>query len=113
MPLTAEQLDGLASRYLDLAEQIEKLAAEQDTIKALVRDAYPDGLDATTAHGVKVTVYRTRRFDARLASTVVPAELLEQVTERVVDRAKAKALLPPALYEQCQSYAGRPTVRIA
>jgi hypothetical protein len=104
MPLTAEQLDGLASRYLDLAEQIEKLAAEQDTIKAL---------DATTAHGVKVTVYRTRRFDARLASTVVPAELLEQVTERVVDRAKAKALLPPALYEQCQSYAGRPTVRIA
>lgn len=111
--ITPEQLDALTAKFHTLGAQIEALTAEQETIKALIRDAYPDGADLTAPNGTKVSVFRTRRFDAALAATVIPADVLPRVQATVVDGKLAKAVLPPALYEQCQKEAGKATVRIA
>lgn len=104
----ADAFDHDVKRYLELDELIKDLMGEQSAIKARIR-----GLGTGVHHapcGVDVSVTPQRRFNPDHAREVIPAAFLPLVEVTVVDGKKAKAALPPAIYEQCQVETGDPRV---
>lgn len=104
------QLDTDVKRYLELDAIKADIEIEQSAIKTRLRDL---GIGAHSAPcGVAVTVTANRRFNPAEAGRIVPAELLPAIQSTVVDAKKAKAILPPALYEQAMLPVGDPRVVI-
>lgn len=112
MTLTPDQLDKTVARYLELDARRNEIVAEQDQIKIALRTQLEPGRHDTPS-GQKVTISPNRRFNADLAQSVIPAELLPLVMTETIDSKKAKAVLPPALYNQCSAEVGEPRVSIA
>lgn len=110
--LTPDELDALTKRYLELDAKRSELAGECERIKLQLRASLDLGTH-TAPTGVKVIVSPNRRFDPKLAEQVIPLELLSLVQSTGVDSKKAKAELPPKLYEACMKEAGEPKVSIS
>lgn len=102
------QLDHDVKRYLELDALRADLQIEMDAIKARLRE----GGTQIAPCGVKVTVSVNRRFSADVAAQVIPEALLPLCQETVISSAKAKAALPPAIYEQAMVEVGEPRVII-
>lgn len=107
-PANPEQLDADVKRYLELDAHRADITIEMDAIKARLRD----GGTQLAPCGVKVTVTPNRRFSAELAAEVIPEALLPLCQETVISSAKAKAALPPAIYEAAMIEVGDKRVSI-
>lgn len=104
------QLDADVKRYLELDALKADIETEQGIIKERLRDL---GNGAHVAPcGVSVSVSPNRRFNADKAADVVPPVLLEQIQSLSIDTKKAKALLPPAVYDLCMVEVGQARVSL-
>lgn len=105
------RLDDLIGAYADLLAKRESIDAALDSIKNTMADLGEGRHDSTKG---RVSVTYTRRFDTHKAQEFLEPtpELLASVTESVISSSKAKRLLPPAIYEACQTVAAKPTVRV-
>ena len=93
--ITAEQqFDADVKRLVQLQDAIKHLAEEADLIKARIREH-----GSGQVGDLKVTVAPARRFSAQLAAQTLTADELKQITEVVISPTKAKAVLPPMVYE--------------
>ena len=106
----ATQLDNDVKRYLELDAMKADLEAEQSIIKARLRGLGEGKYDAPC--GVAVTIRPNRRFNPAKAEEIVPAELIPAIQTLIINSKKAKALLPPALYEASMVAVGDPRVVI-
>lgn len=104
------QLDNDVKRYLDLDAKKADIEIEQAAIKERLR-ALGIGAHATPC-GVSVTVATNRRFNPAEAEKIVPADLIPAISTTAIDAKKAKAILPPALYEAAMLPVGEPRVVI-
>ena len=106
-----ETLAPLAARLTHIAEQRRPLDDEEAAIKERIKTIVP-GPDRYAAGTLTITVSPNRRFDPVLAETTLPADVLAACQVTRIDPAKAKQILPPALYDQCLVDTGyRITVR--
>lgn len=103
-----DQLDHDVKRYLELDALRADLTVEMEAIKERLRE----GGTQTAPCGVKITVSPNRRFDPAKAAEVVPEALLPLCQKTIIDSAKAKAALPPAIYEAAMVEVGAPRVTI-
>ena len=101
----------LAREYLDLKE---RAAVIDDRIKQIVAELRDNlGAGRHTAGDHTVTVTPQRRFNPdRAAEVLAGSPLLEACQETVVTSARAKQVLPPAVYETCMVEAGEARVSI-
>lgn len=103
-----DQLDHDVKRYLELDALKTDLTIEMEAIKARLRE----GGTQMAPCGVKVTVSTNRRFSPERAAEVIPEALLPLCQDTVISSAKAKAALPPAIYEAAMVEVGEPRVTI-
>lgn len=108
-------LDDILAEWADVTTKLDELATRREQLADQLR-ALGEGSHVGTAG--KVTVSQpARRFDAKLAIATLPPEMLTLCQETTVSSTKAKKVLPPALYEQCQSASSsakpRVTVKLA
>ena len=104
------QLDNTVKRYLELDAMKADIEIEQASLKAWLREL---GTGAYVAPcGVKVSVTPNRRFNADKALEVIPSALLPLCQKTVIDSARAKAALPPAIYETAMIEVGEPRVLV-
>lgn len=105
--------DALLAEYHDLTARRASIDDRLDQIK---NDLAGLGEGSHECGSDRVSVYRARRFDQKKAMAVLdgqPAPVISACTEIVISSAKAKKVLPPALYEACQTAATKPTVRVS
>jgi len=97
----ADQLAPLAGELANIQDKIATLQLEEASLKRKIRETVP-GPDTYTAGGLVVIVSTNRRWDTKLASKVIPAELLAlvSVTTTTVDKTKVSVLCP-AQYDAC------------
>lgn len=106
-----DTLAPLAARLTHIAEQRRPLDDEEAAIKERIKTIVP-GPDRYAAGTLTITVSPNRRFDPVLAETTLPVDVLAACQVTRIDPAKAKQILPPALYDQCLVDTGyRITVR--
>lgn len=104
------QLDTDVKRYLELDAAKADIEIEQAAIKERLRAL---GVGSYTAPcGVAVTITPNRRFNPAEAERIVPAELIPAISTTAIDAKKAKAMLPPALYEAAMLPVGEPRVTL-
>ena len=98
----ASVLAPLAGELATVADQIATLQLQEAALKSKIRDLVP-GPDQYQAGKLVVVVSQNRRFDPRLAATVVPSDLLSLVstTISVVDKERVKVLCGPDVLEAC------------
>jgi hypothetical protein len=88
-------------RFLELGSIIDDAKAEQEMIKAQVRQL---GLGKHTTGAGPIAVSPNRTWNAAQAEQVlreINPDLIAACSETVLTSAKAKAVLPPAVYERC------------
>lgn len=116
MTLNADELDQLTKEYLEVDAKRQEYAERCEGIKAKLRTELAIGR-YDTASGVKVAIVPQRRFNEEQARTVLTdhglGELLPLCMKEVVDSAKAKQVLPGAVYDLCMREVGDPRVSIA
>lgn len=102
-------LDQILTEWFDINDRLAALEDAKKTLQTELRN-----LGEGQHHATKgaVTISPQRRFNADQAAKVIPAELLQHCTETVVSSARAKATLPPALYEACMVDVGQPRVTV-
>ncbi|QXT62736.1 hypothetical protein [Tessaracoccus palaemonis] len=95
----------LAAEYLDLRDRIAELKTRQDQLAAQLRNL---GAGRHTAGNLTVTLTPAKRFNPDQARTILAAnpDLLAACSDTVISATKAKAVLPPAIYEACSVEAG-------
>ena len=102
-----QQFDADVRRLVQLQDTIKHLSDEADAIKARIRE-----------HGsgqvgeLRVTVAPARRFSPQLAVEKLDADQLKEITETVISSTKAKAVLPPMVYESLMYAYGEPRVSV-
>lgn len=102
----------LVQRLAHIQARKAELEAEEAEIKAKLTGNLTVGSYSINGKPA-LSVTPGRRFDPLLAATVLPAELAALCQATVIDSKRAKLVLPPALYQQCQRENDRPTVRVA
>lgn len=107
---TTTPVDDLVAEYLDLADRIQVLTAQQDNLRARLRDLGPGR--HPTSSGLTVTVTPpSRRFNLDRAWEMLTVE--QQTVCVAPDPRKVKAQLPPALTELCmEPGTGNPVVKV-
>lgn len=104
---TTPTFDDDVRRLVDLQATMKALDAEVETIRARIR-AHGPGV----VGDLRVHVTPQRRFSPVLAAELLTAEQLVEITETSLSGAKAKQVLPPALYEQLLCEIGEPRVTV-
>lgn len=110
--MTPEQLQQLIEEHIHISAEIAALTARLDAITDQLRKL-PEGKHPTSAGVVTVTP-PVRRFSPSLAAQILPEHLVAACSEQTIVAAKAKQMLPPALYAQCSAPAAsaKPGVRV-
>lgn len=101
----------LITRLVHINARITELHEEQDSIKHQLANNLKHG-DYTINGKPAFTLSVGKRFDPNLAAQIIPPQLLPLCQALVIDSTRAKAVLPPTLYEQCQKPNSKPTVRL-
>ena len=97
----ADTLEPLAADLADIQNKIAALQLEEAALKGKIRECVP-GPDQYQAGNLTCVVSTNRRFDPKLAATIIPADLLPlvSVTTSVVDKKKVEVLVPNS-YDAC------------
>lgn len=97
-----DQLAPLAAKLADIQDQIATLQLEESALKTKIRDTLP-GPDTYQAGNLTIICSQNRRFDQKLAATVIPADLLPlvSVTTSVVDKERVKVLCGQDILDAC------------
>lgn len=103
-------VEQLATEWASLDAARAELEHSQTTIKAELRRMLGYGKHPAGPYGVTITP--NRRFTAKRATAVLPADVLATITVPIVDRATAQRLLPEDVYVSCQEDIGEPRVSI-
>jgi hypothetical protein len=115
MPDTKEdRLAAYAAELSEVQRRIADLRKAETTIKSLIADEVGTLRGVIVAHGAPVLdVSYGKRFDAEQAAAILASnpELLAQCSETIISATKAKAVLPPAVYELCQRENDAPTIK--
>lgn len=97
----SDDLGFLVRRYLQLGTIIDDAKQEQDVLKEKFRQL---GVGKYQTDAAPVVVSPNRRFDRDTAEKVLRAinpDLIAACSETVLTAAKARAVLPPPVYESC------------
>lgn len=94
-------------RLVDLQAAQKQIEEEVEEIRERIR-AHGSG----AVGDLKVTVTPQRRFSAQLAAEKLTAEQLASIAETILSGAKAKAVLPPIVYESLMYEIGKPRVSV-
>ena len=106
------ELSTLIADYLNAKAAREKIDAQLGEISELILSRVAEGEKAELEPGVGIRVQRpNRRFDQAIAIQILTPEQIMGITTTVIDREKAKDILPGALYDQCTRPVGQPSVR--
>lgn len=109
--LTEEQAEKV--RILEkLKSDREKLQQQEDTLKGELRDELGEG-KYTVDGQPAISVSATRTFDSETARENVPKELLPLILSESIDSAKARKILPPAMYDACRKESGKKQIRLS
>jgi hypothetical protein len=108
MSLSPESTANLARRLVAIADAKAELDAEADQIKNELRSL---GAGTHAAGDYKVTVTTQRRFDASLAQQILDETTYTSLCT-AFDSKKAKATLPPALYDTLMTESGEPRITV-
>jgi len=114
MSADVELTDGMrevAARLLHLSAVRAEVDAEINELKAKLRSTLTVGQRGTIDGTPILSVTANRRFDPDYAAKNLPAGLLAMCMVSVLDRTRAKSVLPPALFESCMREVGEPVVR--
>lgn len=108
--LLEAQLELLAEQALEAQQEEKEAALKAKSAVAAFREALDKAgkLDADTkAVGiVRTVIYPTRRFDEATARGLMSKRLQKECEKTVLDSAKVKALVAPAVYEEFQITTG-------
>lgn len=108
--LADAKLELLAEQALEAQQEEKEAALKAKSAVAAFREAlYKAGkLDADTkAVGiVRTVIYPTKRFDETTARGLMSKRLQKECEKTVLDSAKVKALVAPAVYEEFQITTG-------
>lgn len=112
-PNRDDALETLSNQLREVQQTIKELGEAEKAIKSSIRDLLGGDRGPINAHGKTVLdVSYGRRFDPALAEELLrETDYWPQITETVIVGAKAKAILPPALYETCQRENDTPTIK--
>lgn len=102
----------LVQLLTELAAAAKRISEQEAALKATLRAAIQPGDTGLINGQPAVRVTATRRFSETLARQALPPELFAQCLVPKVDAAKAKQVLPPALYQQLSAEVGEPSVRL-
>ena len=102
--------DDVVVYLMDVSERIRELQAEADAARAWLAARLEPGTYRLA--GLKVNVFRARRFDPKKAASVLPAQWIPRISRFEIDAALARALLPEELFAACQ-VEGKRTVRLS
>lgn len=96
------QLTPLAADLADIQDQIATLQLTETALKSKIRESVT-GPDTYAAGGLTIVISTNRRFDPKLAATIIAPELLPlvSVTTSVVDKDRVKVLCGDDVLEQC------------
>lgn len=97
-------------RWRELADAADCIASEQEGIKARLRTIGTGKHHYATG---TVTVSPQRRFNAKLAEQLLPAETFQQICETRPSATLARKILAPTLVDACMAEQGDPAVRIS
>jgi hypothetical protein len=102
--LDGEYLDA-AIELRDIAAQKKELAAREAECKRVIEKHLAVGERGVTPDGEEIVAVRAgaSRFDADLAARHLPPDILAQISTIQADSKRAKAILPPSLYDLCCS----------
>lgn len=106
------KIEDLVKRYLELQTLLDEATSEQSTIKAQLRQL---GIGKHHTGAGPITVSPNRRFNAEQAAAVlteINPDLIPACSDTVISSAKAKAVLPPAVYERCMKQSGEHKVSV-
>lgn len=101
---TVARLAALEAQRADIDREITELKTK------LAGDLTEGGYTINGKPVLNISV--GRRFDPGLAAEVLPAELVALCQATVIDAKRAKDVLPPAIYAQCQRPNDKPTIRV-
>lgn len=107
------RLAEIHKRHEVLAQQIEDIKAEDETLKAEAAELLKNELGTHEHDGGAVQLQPNRRWDDDTAREVIGAispDILKAITIETLDSKKAKELLPPATYKKCMKDGARPKV---
>lgn len=113
--MSSKELDAtfhdFVARLAYIQARKTELETEEAQIKSKLAENHNDG--TYTINGKPVLSVATgHRFDPGLAAQVLPPELVALCQVTIIDSKRAKDLLPPALYTQCQKANSKPTVQV-
>lgn len=99
----------LVREYALLASEVEPMQARMDEIKKYLRASLDIGSHEIS--GLKVTIAKNARFDAKKAAEMYPQEQYGDFYKTSLDSAAVKRAVAPAVYEAL-STEGEPRVTI-
>jgi hypothetical protein len=111
---TEASLVAYSNELAAIQAQIKALTEAEKSVKTHIADLLAGQVGDIIAEGRTVfTVAYSRRFDPELAHRILigTPDLLAACSTTVVDASKAKAVLPPAVYELCQAQSEKPTIK--
>jgi len=101
----------LVTRLAHIQSRKAELEAQETELKAKLTEHLTYG-SYTIGGKPALTISVGRRFDPTLAAQVLPAELIALCQVTIIDTKRAKEILPPAVFAQCQKLNDNPTVRV-
>lgn len=100
----------IVAHLADINARIADLTSQAEALKAELRALPPADYDIDGRPALRITP--TRRFDPAKGLELVPEALRDQCYSTVVDAAKVREYLAPALVDACMVDAGKPKVVI-
>lgn len=112
--MNLDNLTALSRELLAVNLQLARLGEVKRDLEAHIRGEVGDarGIVKTDdgASVVQVTYRRTFKPEQARKVLATNRDLLDAITEATISATKAKAILPPALYEMCQVESATPVL---
>lgn len=108
---TLAKVEAIAERLTSVVHERKQLEEEEKFLRQRLATLLPMGTTKAGRHTVNVRV--NKRFDVGTARSVLTLEELGACTDHIISASKAREVLPPERYAQCQAETGEPVVRVS
>lgn len=108
---TMALVEALAGRLDQVVGQRKQLEDEEKFLRQRLSTLCPIGV--TKAGEFSISVRENRRFDPLVAQDLLTPEEVLSCCVTTISASKAREVLPPARYAECQAPAGDPVVRVS